>query len=98
MSVIGYGTYESLSWDIMEPISYVISLANMTAGFAWYAIFVYDSSKQTPPEWYREHYKQKKLSKFLETLKKDKGELIDPEQLHKDVKFLSKRMKKHQFN
>jgi len=57
MVFIGYGTYEAFSWDIMEPISYVISLFNMTAGFGWYAFFVKNEKKQTPPEWYKEHYK-----------------------------------------
>lgn len=45
MGLIGYGTYEALSWDIMEPISYVISLINMTAGFGWYAMFVKSPNK-----------------------------------------------------
>ena len=57
MVLIGYGTYEALSWDIMEPISYVISLFNMTAGFGWYAYFVKDERKQSPPEWVSENYK-----------------------------------------
>lgn len=39
MGLVGYGTYEALSWDIMEPISYIISLINMTAGFGWYTYF-----------------------------------------------------------
>ena len=54
---IGYGTYEAFSWDIMEPIYYVISLINMTAGFGWYAFYVKNDRKQTPPEWYAEVYK-----------------------------------------
>ena len=45
MVFIGWGTYESFSWDIMEPISYVISLANMTLGFGWYAFFVKNEKK-----------------------------------------------------
>ena len=42
MAFIGWGTYEAFSWDIMEPISYVIMLANFNAGFMWYAIFLRD--------------------------------------------------------
>jgi hypothetical protein len=57
MVLVGYGTYEALSWDIMEPISYVISLFNMTCGFGWYACFVKDERKQSPPEWVSENYK-----------------------------------------
>lgn len=45
MVFVGWGTYEAFSWDIMEPISYVISLANMTLGFGWYALFVKNEKK-----------------------------------------------------
>lgn len=85
MGLIGYGTYEALSWDIMEPISYVISLINMTAGFGWYAMFVKSPNKQTPPQFYKEYYKSKKLRNYLKSIDKDNKDLIDPEVLYKEV-------------
>lgn len=36
LGVIIFGTFFELSWDIMEPISYLMGLSNFTAGFAWY--------------------------------------------------------------
>ena len=35
---IAVGTFHYLSWDIMEPMSYLMMLGNFTAGFAFYGI------------------------------------------------------------
>ena len=40
LGIIGVGTYSTLSWDIMEPISYVMSLVNFSAGFGWYYLHI----------------------------------------------------------
>jgi len=33
---IFYGTFHYLSWDIMEPICYLMTFGNFTAGFMFY--------------------------------------------------------------
>jgi hypothetical protein len=38
--IIVEGTFNSLSWDIMEPISYLMALFNGVVGFAWYYKFI----------------------------------------------------------
>ena len=53
MGLVGYGTYEVLSWDIMEPISYLMMLGNFTFGFGWYCAFITDPEKQNPVDWYK---------------------------------------------
>ena len=35
---IFYGTFEALSWDIMEPICYLMTFGNFTFGFFFYLI------------------------------------------------------------
>ena len=35
-SVITLGTFHFYSWDIMEPVSYLMMLGNFTAGFGFY--------------------------------------------------------------
>jgi len=40
MAFVAQGTFVTLSWDIMEPISYMIGMLNFTAGFGWYYMFV----------------------------------------------------------
>ena len=70
----------------------------MTAGFGWYAYFVKDERKQSPPEWVSENYKQKKLNKYLQSIKKDKDEEVNPEILLKECEDISKIMKKHNVN
>ena len=40
LGIIGVGTFSILSWDIMEPISYLMSLANFSAGFGWYYLHI----------------------------------------------------------
>lgn len=34
--LIFYGTFELFCWDIMEPVCYLMTLGNFTAGFAFY--------------------------------------------------------------
>ena len=34
--LIFYGTFETHCWDIMEPVCYLMTLGNFTAGFAFY--------------------------------------------------------------
>ena len=35
-SLISYGTFEYLSWDIMEPICYLMTFSNFTFGYFFY--------------------------------------------------------------
>lgn len=34
--IIFQGTFHYLSWDIMEPVCYLMTLGNFTAGYAFY--------------------------------------------------------------
>jgi len=36
LSLIFYGTFHLYSWDIMEPICYLMTFGNFTAGFYFY--------------------------------------------------------------
>ena len=56
--IIGMGTFNWLSWDIMEPISYLFMLGNFTLGFGWYTAFIQDPSKQNPVDWFKERSKE----------------------------------------
>ena len=40
LATIGVGTFSILSWDIMEPVSYLMMLGNFTLGFGWYVMFL----------------------------------------------------------
>jgi hypothetical protein len=40
LGIIVEGTYISLSWDIMEPISYMMLLFNELMAFGWFYIFI----------------------------------------------------------
>ena len=40
--MITLGTFHYLSWDIMEPISYLMMLGNFTCGFGFYLAFQRD--------------------------------------------------------
>ena len=40
LGIIAGGTFLVLSWDIMEPISYLMGLTNFVGGFGWYYMFV----------------------------------------------------------
>lgn len=40
LGIISVGTFSILSWDIMEPISYLMLLGNYTMGFGWYVMFI----------------------------------------------------------
>ena len=51
LGIIGVGTFQTLSWDIMEPISYMMSLVNFSAGFGWYYLYITNNKKQTPVDW-----------------------------------------------
>ena len=50
------GTFNSYSWDVIEPISYQLSLFNMVAAMGWYYAFLYQPNKQDPTEWYASRY------------------------------------------
>jgi hypothetical protein len=40
--LITLGTFHYLSWDIMEPVSYLMMLGNFTCGFGFYLAFQRD--------------------------------------------------------
>ena len=40
--LIFYGTFEYLSWDIMEPVCYLMTFGNFTFGYAFYLIYHQD--------------------------------------------------------
>lgn len=40
--VIFYGTFQSLSWDIMEPVCYLMTFGNFTGGFFFYTLMKKD--------------------------------------------------------
>ena len=54
------GTFNSYSWDVIEPMSYQMSLFNMCAAVGWYYAFLYQPNKQDPTEWYAARYIAKK--------------------------------------
>jgi hypothetical protein len=39
---IGYGTFELYSWDIMEPICYLVTFSNFTFGYFFYLLMKKD--------------------------------------------------------
>ena len=63
LAIIAQGTFVTLSWDIMEPISYLMALGNFTAGFGWYYLFITNPECQTPPEWLRYRVRKKLMRK-----------------------------------
>jgi len=40
--IIFMGTFQYLSWDIMEPVCYLMTLGNFTAGYAFYLMMKKD--------------------------------------------------------
>ena len=40
--IIFWGTFHALSWDIMEPVCYLMQLGNFTAGYFFYLIMKKD--------------------------------------------------------
>ena len=52
------GTFNWLSWDIMEPISYLMMFGNFTAAFGWYTLYITDPHRQNPVDWFRERSKE----------------------------------------
>lgn len=63
LGVIAVGTWSILSWDIMEPISYLMGLGNFTAGFGWYLIYINNPDKQNPVDWYKTRVEHKLQSR-----------------------------------
>ena len=61
LAFIAQGTYVTLSWDIMEPISYVMGLFNFTCGFGWYYLFITKPECQTVTDWMKFRITQKML-------------------------------------
>ena len=57
--IIIEGTFFSLSWDIMEPISYMMGLFNSTVAFGWFYLFISNPSSQTIWSFYKERLIQK---------------------------------------
>ena len=53
LGIIGVGTFSVYSWDIMEPISYLMLLSNFTFGFGWYVTFLKQPEFHNPINWYR---------------------------------------------
>jgi len=41
-AAIFYGTFQYLSWDIMEPVCYLMTFGNFTFGFAFYVMMKKD--------------------------------------------------------
>jgi len=60
---ITQGTFVTLSWDIMEPISYMISMFNFTCGFGWYYLFITKPDSQTPTDWMKNRIMTKQMKK-----------------------------------
>lgn len=42
LGFIGFGTFHYLSWDIMEPICYLMTMGNFTFGFFFYLMMKRD--------------------------------------------------------
>jgi len=59
LAIITVGTYVTHSWDIMEPISYVMMLGNFTFTFGWFVAFIENPLMQNPVSW----FKQKSIKK-----------------------------------
>jgi hypothetical protein len=53
MLIIASGTWAVLSWDIMEPISYLMGLGNFTFGFGWYCLYITSPEKSNPVNWFK---------------------------------------------
>ena len=59
LAICAGGTYETFSWDIMEPISYLMGLLNFFACFSWYCRFLNEPAKQSPVFWFRDRSTRK---------------------------------------
>jgi len=46
------GTYETYSWDVIEPVSYIMGWFNFVAYAAWYCRWLEEPEKQVPTYWY----------------------------------------------
>ena len=53
------GTYETYSWDIIEPVSYMMGWFNGVVGFAWYCRWMNEPEKQVPTYWYQDRVMRK---------------------------------------
>ena len=63
LGIIAVGTWSVLSWDIMEPISYLFGLGNFTAAFGWYYLHINNPDCQNPVDWYRVRVERKLQSR-----------------------------------
>lgn len=51
--VVLIGTFETFSWDFIEPVSYLMGSFNFCAAFAWYCKFINKPELQSPIYWYK---------------------------------------------
>ena len=59
LAFIVEGTFNTYSWDVIEPISYQLSLINMSAALGWYYMYLENDDKQDPTDWMRATYLEK---------------------------------------
>ena len=72
LGIVVEGTFVSLSWDIMEPISYMFLLFNELMVFGWFYLFI---SRPQSSISMRNHF----LHRSIEKQWKRKG--INPEEI-----------------
>ena len=72
LGIIVEGTYVSLSWDIMEPISYMMLLFNELMVTGWFYMFIMKPKSSASM---RDHL----LNRSIEKQWKQKG--IDPQEI-----------------
>ena len=85
-TLITVGTFHYLSWDIMEPISYLMMYSNFLAGFTYYLAIKKDLTAETVHENLTERFKRNAAKKAGIDLKKQKEMLAEVEELREIIK------------
>lgn len=81
------GTFVTHSWDVMEPLSYVMMLGNFTVGMLFYAVFKEEMQLTTLQEMV--------ARRFAKGLYRRRGvDLAVAEELEKEIKELREILNK----
>ena len=63
LAFVTQGTFVTYSWDIMEPISYMIGMFNFTCGFGWYYMFITKPDSQNATDWLQARIQRRMLAR-----------------------------------
>lgn len=53
LAIVTVGTFSIYSWDIMEPISYIMISGNFVFSFGWFVAYLDNKQLQDPINWFK---------------------------------------------